>query len=79
MTTSAARLAIPPIGNDDRIPHDVAVWRTQTGPNGTRPCKAPPQTPICVEYAGGIIARTYAGSVPDWSTVVRWRFGWPPA
>lgn len=69
MTT--ARLQLPPIGNDDHIPNKDAVWRTGT-------CPAETQRAICVEYEGGIIARTYVGSVPDWSRVVRWRYGWPP-
>lgn len=64
--------AIPPIANDDRIPHEHAVWR-----HG--PCEAAANRPICVEYAGGIVTRTYVGSVPDWAAVERWRFGWPPA
>lgn len=64
-------LVIPPIANEDRLPHSQAVWRTE-------PSKAGAQVQICVEYEGDVIARTYAGSVPDWSRVVRWRFGWPP-
>lgn len=56
--------------NDERIPHDLAVWREGK-------CDGPDHVAVCVEYAGGIIARTYVGSVPDWGQVVRWRFGWP--
>lgn len=62
---------ITAIANEDRLPHAQAVWRTE-------PCKAAAQIAVCVEYDGGVIARTYAGSVPDWSRVQRWRFGWPP-
>lgn len=67
----ATRLIIPPIGNEDRLPHDKAVWRVGR-------CEAPGQVAVCVEYDGEVIARTYAGSVPDWAKVRRWRFGWPP-
>jgi hypothetical protein len=70
--TKTARLTIPPIGDDDRIPHEKAVWRVES-------CKAAGHVAICVEYAGGVIARTYVGSVPNWARVERWRFGWPPA
>lgn len=64
-------IAIPPVTNEDRVPHDLAVWRTG-------PCNADGHRQICVDYGGGLIARTYVQSVPDWAKVVTWRFGWPP-
>lgn len=67
-----ARLILPAIGNDDRIPNDKAVWREGNPPLGDK------SRPVSVEYEGGIIARTYVGSVPDRSGVVRWRWGWSP-
>jgi hypothetical protein len=40
--------------------------------------RIPDDVAVCVEYEGGVIARTYVGSVPDWGRVVRFRYGWPP-
>lgn len=64
---------ISALSNDDRLPHDRAVWRE--GPpaesvDGFRP--------ICVEYDDGLIERTFVEKAA-WLRVTRWRFGWPPA
>ena len=67
----SARLELPPIANEDGLPHDKAVWRDGR-------CDGPGHVQICVQYAGGVIARTYVSAVPDWAGVERWRFGWPP-
>ena len=58
-----------PLDPLDCIPHEEAVWRTE-------PCVGADYLRISVEYAGGIIAQTYVGQVPDWESVVRWRWGW---
>lgn len=73
MIRAGARLAIPPITEEDRLPHGRAVWRDDRPPTD-----AEGHRQVCVDYGDDTIARTYVGSVPDWGRVVRWRWGWPP-
>lgn len=68
-----AALNIPAPTNDDRLDHAKAVWREGRPSDGE-----PSNRQICVDYGGGAIAQTYVGSVPDWGTVLRWRWGWAP-
>lgn len=63
-------LAVPALDALDHLPDAQAVWRDGVPPAGDASRR------ISVEYAGGIVARTYVGSVPDWSRVERWRWGW---
>lgn len=68
----ASRLAIPPIGNDDRLPHDAAVWRRQV-----------PSLPfvmgldVSADYGEGEIEQAKGEDIA-WPRVKRWRFGWAP-
>lgn len=64
---------IPPVTNDDRLPHSVAVWRDVDFPADDRGSARQ----VSVDYGGGLIECTTAERV-DWSRVVCWRFGWPP-
>jgi hypothetical protein len=64
---------IPALANEDRIPHERAVWR-----EGKPPASAEGFRQICVDYGNGQIERTLIDQA-SWSLVRRWRFGWPPA
>jgi hypothetical protein len=66
-------LAIPPVTNDDRLPHDQAVWREGPSPPD---CRFDRQ--VSVDYGDGLIEQTVAGSVV-WHRVTRWRWGWSPS
>lgn len=67
----ASRLSIPPISDDDRLPHECAVWR-----EGRPHEDAEGHRQVCVDY-GGVIERTFVDGA-DWALVQRWRWGWPP-
>jgi hypothetical protein len=62
--------ALPPITNDDRLPHEKAVWREEI------PLQPIANRPVSVDYDGAIECTT--GEKVDWALVKRWRFGWPP-
>lgn len=56
---------------EDRLPHERAVWRTET------PLQPIANRPVSVDYGAGDIECT-TGERVDWARVRRWRFGWPP-
>lgn len=62
------------LANEDRVPHDRAVWREGHMP---APSAILARVPVCIDR-GGLIETTTADAV-DWTNVGRWRFGWPPA
>lgn len=64
---------IPAFANEDRLPHDRAVWRDERPPEGT-----PGSLPVSVDYGGAAIICTLVCQA-DWEVAKRWRFGWPPA
>lgn len=62
------------LSNEDRIPHDRAVWRAHDGgpsPSGIL------NHAVSVDYGYGLIAECL-GRQAAWSRVIRWRFGWEP-
>lgn len=60
--------------NEDRLPHDRAVWREHQMPT---PSEIIARVPVSIDR-GGFIEQTSADQV-DWANVKRWRFGWAPA
>lgn len=66
-------LAIPPLGLDDALPHDRAVWRDVFPGIAFIAGRE-----VSVDYGAGQIEQT-KGDLVDWGMVVRWRYGWPPA
>lgn len=67
-------LHIPPPTNDDRLPHDRAVWREHHLPTEA---EMRSQLQVSIDR-GGLIEQVRADQV-DWADVGRWRFGWAPA
>jgi hypothetical protein len=64
-------IAIPPVTNEDRLPHEKAVWREGI------PLGEPMRTPMSVDYGDGLIEQTTYGEA-NWARVQRWRWGWAP-
>lgn len=60
------------ISNEDRIPHDRAVWRLPPAPD----CEEFRQ--VTVDYGNDAIEQTTV-ALAKWLFVKRWRFGWAPA
>lgn len=65
-------LAIPPITNEDRLPHTRAVWRDTT----PHPMAVQGRQ-VSVDYGDGLIEQTTGENV-RWDRVTRWRWGWAP-
>ena len=68
--------ALAPSTNEDRLPHDRAVWRDHDGSS-----RHPAHTygkPVTLEYGTGPISQTH-GDDADWRGCQRWRFGWAPS
>jgi hypothetical protein len=74
MSEVARQGAIPPITNDDRLPHDRAVWREHHLPTSDQIAA---RLPVSIDR-GGLIEQATADQV-DWLNVSRWRFGWAPS
>lgn len=71
---------IPPLSNEDRLPHEKAVWRPYLH-DADAPADPPPGTgerQVSIDYGGGHIKETWA-HLCYWRGVKRWRFGWPPS
>jgi hypothetical protein len=64
---------IAALANEDRLPHDRAVWREGRPPESVLGFRQ-----VSVDYGDGLIERTFVDKA-SWTNVVRWRFGWPPA
>lgn len=65
---------IPALANEDRLPHERAVWRegrpeSVHGMGGRL---------VSVDYGGGLIEQTFCDQVA-WERAVRWRWGWSPS
>ena len=65
-----------PVPNEDRLPHDRAVWRRFEGLSGRQP-NGTQQQPVAVDYGEGQIVEGLAHEI-RWAGVKRWRFGWAP-
>lgn len=63
----------PALANEDRIPHERAVWR-----DGRPADLIAGSVRICVDYGAGLIEQTNIDQAA-WARAHRWRFGWPPA
>ena len=64
-------LRIPPPTNEDKLPHDRAVWRSGV------PDQPVANHQVSVDHGGGAIEQT-RGELVDWTRVRRWRFGHAP-
>lgn len=69
-----------PVANDDRLPHDQAVWReyADDGEHRFDPPDGANGRQVSVEYKDGMVIQSWA-HMCSWVDVVRWRYGWPPA
>lgn len=67
---------VPPPSNEDRIPHEKAVWRPYRGFG--RAADGTGHLQVSVDYGDGLIAQGRADEI-NWAGVQRWRFGWSPA
>ena len=66
--------SIPAPANEDRLPHNRAVWR-ETLPT---PAEQDTWLQVSVDYGDGLIEQTRARLV-QWAMVKRWRWGWGPS
>lgn len=64
------------LSNEDRLPHDKAVWRKFVGLSGRAPNGVVGKR-VSVEYPDGQIVQDVSEEI-NWRGVVRWRFGWAP-
>lgn len=64
---------IPAFANEDRLPHDRAVWREHRLPT---PGEIIARVPVSV-MRGDFVEQTTADAV-DWTGIGRWRYGWAP-
>lgn len=66
--------------NEERLPHDRAVWRDYE-PELLAYDGAPPAGTaghqVSIDYGGSQIVLTW-GHQANWRGAKRWRFGWPP-
>lgn len=68
---------IPPITDEDRLPHEKAVWRPYLGVGGSA-AHGTKGLQVSVEYEDGQIAQGISPGGVNWVGVKRWRFGWAP-
>ena len=68
----ASRLTIPPVANEDKLPHEKAVWREPPYPRD-----AAGHLQVTVDYGSGTREQCLAAHA-SWHAVTRWRFGWAP-
>ena len=69
----STRFAFPAPTNDDRLPHDKAVWRDCSD----RSLAHIAGRQISIDYGDGQIVETW-GQLAHWRGAARWRFGWGP-
>lgn len=69
-----------PVANEDRIPHDFAVWRAYADEPVQYDGAMPPGTAgrrVAIDYGDGQITEGW-GQIISWKGAQRWRFGWAP-
>lgn len=69
-------MATAPVTNEDRLPHDWAVWRDHDG--GSLPPPGTAGLQVAIDFGDGQITQSW-GHFCQWRGVKRWRFGWAPA
>lgn len=68
------------VSDEDRLPHDRAVWRDYAAvptPYEGAPAPGTSGRQVSLEYGSGPIVQSW-GHLADWRGVKRWRFGWAP-
>lgn len=65
---------IPALANEDRVPHEKAVWRNELP---AYPVAGMGGRQVSVDYGEGAIEQTFFDQV-NWLNVARWRWGWSP-
>jgi hypothetical protein len=69
------------LANEDRLPHDRAVWRDYRAellPYDGAPVPGTGGHQVSIDYGGSQMVLTW-GHTANWHGAKRWRFGWPPA
>jgi hypothetical protein len=69
------------VANEDRIPHDRAVWReyeAQLVRYDGAPAPGTGGRQVSIDYGDGQIVQGW-GQMIRWQGAKRWRFGWSPA
>lgn len=69
------------LSNEDRLPHDRAVWRDYRAeilPYDGAPAPGTGGHQVSIDYGAGQISLAW-GHLASWRGAKRWRFGWPPA
>lgn len=69
------------LSNEDRLPHDQAVWRAyepELLPFDGAPPPGSGGHQVSIDYGGSQIVISW-GHLAKWRGAKRWRFGWPPA
>lgn len=78
----AQRISIPPVTNEDRLPHEKAVWRdydTAEAPVQYDGAPAPGSggKQVSIDFGDGQVVEGW-GHLSRWQGARRWRFGWAP-